>query len=397
MVPGGVTAPKGFMAAGVAAEVRKRGRLDLALLYSETPAAAAGVFTQNQVKAAPVLVTKEHLADRSAQAVVVNSGIANACTGEQGLADARQMAEVAGEALALAPQQVAVASTGVIGEYLPMEKIEAGIRKAALELSRDGAAAAEAILTTDTTTKECAVRLTLGGKEVTIGGMAKGSGMIHPNMATMLSFLTTDAAVEQQALADALHWAAERSYNVITVDGDTSTNDMVVLMANGKAGNPPLETDDPQFSLFQEALLAVCVELAKMIARDGEGATKFLEVQVKGAATEKDAFTIARAVAGSSLVKAAVFGEDANWGRVLSAAGASGVVFDPNLVDVYLSDLQVAAEGRGLDFDEAKARSILAAGDVTFILDLHAGDKEGIAWGCDLSFDYVRINANYRT
>lgn len=394
---GGVTAPKGFMAAGVAAKVRKNGRPDLALLYSETPAAAAAAFTQNQVKAAPVLVTKEHLAARTAQAVVVNSGIANACTGEQGLLDARQMARVAGEALAVAPQQVVVASTGVIGEYLPMEKIEAGIRKAAQELSRDGAAAAEAILTTDTTTKECALQFTLGGKKVTIGGMAKGSGMIHPNMATMLSFLTTDAAVEQQALDAALHWAVDRSFNAITVDGDTSTNDMVVLLANGKAGNSPLKTDDPQFSLFREALLAVCVELAKMIARDGEGATKFLEVQVKGAAAEEDAFIIARAVAGSSLVKSAVFGEDANWGRVLSAAGACGVTFDPNLVDVYLGDLQVAANGRGLAFDEAKAHSILAAGDVTFILDLHTGSGEGIAWGCDLSFDYIRINANYRT
>lgn len=388
------------MASGMAAEVRKRGRRDLALLYSEAPAAAAALFTQNQVQAAPVLVTREHLmqTEGQARAVVVNSGIANACTGERGLADARRMAEVAGEALKVPPQQVIVASTGVIGEYLPMEKIEAGIRKAALALSVDGGgAAAEAILTTDTTTKECAIRLPLGDKEVAVGGIAKGSGMIHPNMATMLAFITTDAAVEVPALQQALRWATDRSFNVITVDGDTSTNDMVVLLANGRAGNSPLTAGDPEFTLFRDALLAVCVELSKMIARDGEGASKLLEVRVKGAPGEAEARKIARAVAGSNLVKAAIFGEDANWGRVLSAAGACGVPFDPNLVDVFLGDLQVAARGMGIAFDEEKARSILAQREVTITLDLHSGDGRGTAWGCDLSFDYVRINAHYRT
>ncbi|KUK36603.1 MAG: glutamate N-acetyltransferase / amino-acid N-acetyltransferase [Clostridia bacterium] len=388
------------MASGMAAEVRKRGRRDLALLYSEAPAAAAALFTQNQVQAAPVLVTREHLmqTEGQARAVVVNSGIANACTGERGLADARRMAEVAGEALKVPPQQVIVASTGVIGEYLPMEKIEAGIRKAALALSVDGGgAAAEAILTTDTTTKECAIRLPLGDKEVAVGGIAKGSGMIHPNMATMLAFITTDAAVEVPALQQALRWATDRSFNVITVDGDTSTNDMVVLLANGRAGNSPLTAGDPEFTLFRDALLAVCVELSKMIARDGEGASKLLEVRVKGAPGEAEARKIARAVAGSNLVKAAIFGEDANWGRVLSAAGACGVPFDPNLVDVFLGDLQVAARGKGLAFDEEKARSILAQREVTITLDLHSGGGRGTAWGCDLSFDYVRINAHYRT
>ncbi|WP_037999769.1 bifunctional glutamate N-acetyltransferase/amino-acid acetyltransferase ArgJ [Thermacetogenium phaeum] len=400
MVPGGITAPKGFLAAGMAAEVRKRGRRDLALLYSEAPAAAAALFTQNQVQAAPVLVTREHLmqTEGQARAVVVNSGIANACTGERGIADARRMAEVAGEALKVPPQQVIVASTGVIGEYLPMEKIEAGIRKAALALSVDGGgAAAEAILTTDTTTKECAIRLPLGDKEVTVGGIAKGSGMIHPNMATMLAFITTDAVVEVPALQQALRWATDRSFNVITVDGDTSTNDMVVLLANGRAGNSPLTAGDPEFTLFRDALLAVCVELSKMIASDGEGASKLLEVRVKGAPGEAEARKIARAVAGSNLVKAAIFGEDANWGRVLSAAGACGVPFDPNLVDVFLGDLQVAARGMGLAFDEEKARSILSQREVTITLDLHSGGGRGTAWGCDLSFDYVRINAHYRT
>lgn len=398
MMPGGITTPQGFLAAGVAAEVRKKGRRDLALIYSETPAAAAALFTQNQVKAAPVLVTRDHLAGGYARAVVVNSGIANACTGEQGLADARRMAEVAGEVLNIPPQQVVVASTGVMGECLPMEKIEAGIRKAALALSVDGGgAAADAILTTDTTVKEYAVQFILGGKEVAVGGIAKGSGMIHPNMATMLSFITTDAAVEVQALQQALRWAADRSFNAVTVDGDTSTNDMVVILANGRAGNPALKGDDPEFPLFRDALLAVCVELARMIARDGEGASKLLEVRVKGAAGEAEARTIARAVAGSSLVKAALFGEDANWGRVLSAAGACGIPFDPDLVDVFLGDLQVAARGRGLAFDEEKARSILVQREVTVTLDLRAGCGQGIAWGCDLSFDYVRINAHYRT
>jgi glutamate N-acetyltransferase/amino-acid N-acetyltransferase len=397
-ISGGVTTPQGFLAAGVTAEIRKNGRRDVAFLYSETPAVAAAVYTQNQVKAAPVMVTQEHLAQGLAQAVVVNSGIANACTGEQGLADARMMAKLAGDALNIPAQHVAVASTGVIGEYLPMEKIESGIKEAASLLSTEGgAAAAEAILTTDTATKEYAVQFNLGGKEVIVGGMAKGSGMIHPNMATMLAFITTDACVEQQVLKLALRWAVDRSFNNITVDGDTSTNDMVVLLANGQAGNPDFSADQPEFTLFREAIYAVCVELAKMIARDGEGASKFLEVQVKNAASEEEARIIARFIAASSLVKTAIFGEDANWGRVLSAAGASGVLFDPNLVDVYLGDLLVAAEGRGLPFDEERASAILREWNVTITVDLHQGNSLGIAWGCDLTFDYIKINADYRT
>jgi glutamate N-acetyltransferase/amino-acid N-acetyltransferase len=396
-ISGGVTTPQGFLAAGVTAEIRKNGRRDVAFLYSETPAVAAAVYTQNQVKAAPVMVTQEHLAQGLAQAVVVNSGIANACTGEQGLADARMMAKLAGDALNIPAEHVAVASTGVIGEYLPMEKIESGIKEAVSLLSTEGgAAAAEAILTTDTVTKEYAVQFNLGGREVIVGGMAKGSGMIHPNMATMLAFITTDACVEQQVLKLALRWAVDRSFNNITVDGDTSTNDMVVLLANGQAGNPDFSADQPEFTLFREAIYAVCVELAKMIARDGEGASKFLEVQVKNAASEEEARIIARFIAASSLVKTAIFGEDANWGRVLSAAGASGVLFDPNLVDVYLGDLLVAAEGRGLTFDEERASAILRERNVTITVDLHQGNSLGIAWGCDLTFDYIKINADYR-
>lgn len=397
-IPGGVTTPRGFLAAGVAAGVRKNGRRDLAVLYSETPSVAAALYTQNQVKAAPVLVTQDHLAGGLAQAIVVNSGIANACTGEQGFTDARRIAELAGDTLNIPKDHVIVASTGVIGEYLPMDKMEPGIKEAATLLSREGGAdAAEAILTTDTTTKEFAVKFLLGGKEVMIGGMAKGSGMIHPNMATMLAFITTDACVEPQALDIALRWAVNRSFNAITVDGDTSTNDMVVVLANGQVDSNPLSESDPEYVFFREALLAVCTELAKMIARDGEGASKFLEVRVKGAACEEDARIIARSIAASSLVKTAISGEDANWGRVLSAAGASGVPFDPNLVDVYLGNLMVAADGRGLPFDEERAGAILRKRDVVITVDLHKGSALGIAWGCDLTFEYITINANYRT
>jgi glutamate N-acetyltransferase/amino-acid N-acetyltransferase len=398
VLPGGVTAPRGFRAAGVIAQVRKKGRRDLALIYSEVPAVAAGVFTRNQVKAAPVLVTQKNLAGGKAQAVVVNSGVANACTGPQGIADAWQMARWTGEALKIPPEHVVVASTGVIGVSLPMEKIEKGIQAAVAELSPDGgSAAAEAIMTTDTFPKEYALGLSLGEEKVVIGGMAKGAGMIHPDMATMLAFLTTDAVITQSALKSALRWAVDRSFNAVTVDGDTSTNDMVVVLANGLAENRPLEGGSSDFLLFREALLRVCTELAKMIARDGEGATKFLEVRVKGAATEERARLMARTVARSNLVKTAIFGEDPNWGRIIAAAGYSGVPFDPEMVDIYLGDLQVAAKGTGLDFDEEEARSILAKREVVITINLNQGDAEGVAWSCDLSYDYVRINAHYRT
>ncbi|MDH7577487.1 MAG: bifunctional glutamate N-acetyltransferase/amino-acid acetyltransferase ArgJ [Bacillota bacterium] len=398
VLPGGITAPQGFQAAGVVAQIRKKGRRDLALIYSQVPAAAAALFTQNQVKAAPVLVSKENLAGRTVQAIVANSGIANACTGRQGLSDARRMAALTAEVLGISPDLVVVASTGVIGIPLPMEKIEKGIREAAASLSRDGGgAASEAIITTDTCPKEYAVKVCLGKKEVTLGGIAKGSGMIHPNLATMLSFLTTDAAVRPEALAEALRWAGERSFNAVTVDGDTSTNDMVVLLANGLAGNEPLTGEEPDYFLFREALLAVCRELVKMIARDGEGATKFLEIRVKGAEREEEARLIARSVAGSNLVKAAIFGEDANWGRIITAAGYAGVPFDPDRVDIFLGDLKVAEKGAGLDFGEEEAHAVLEGREVVITLDLNQGTAEAVAWGCDLSYDYVRINAHYRT
>lgn len=397
-LPGGVTAPRGFQAAGVMAPVRKKGRRDLAVIYSQAPAAAAALFTRNQVKAAPVLVSQAHIKGGGAQAIVVNSGIANACTGEQGLADARCMAACTGELLGISPELVVVASTGVIGVPLPMEQIKKGIHQAVEMLSRSGgSAAAEAIMTTDTTPKEYAVKLTCGGAEVMIGAMAKGSGMIHPNLATMLAFISTDAAITADALAAALRWAVVRSFNAVTIDGDTSTNDMAVCLANGLAGNDMLTGAEKDYFLFREALLVVCQELAKMIAHDGEGATKFLEVRVKGVEREEDGYLMARAVAVSNLVKSALFGEDANWGRVLSAAGNSGVPFDPAQADIYLGDLKVAAGGTGIAFDEDAARSVLAGREVVITLDLHQGEAEARAWGCDLSFDYVRINAQYRT
>jgi glutamate N-acetyltransferase/amino-acid N-acetyltransferase len=397
-VPGGITAPQGFKAAGVTAQVRKKGCRDVALICSEVPAVAAGLFTRNLFRAAPVLVSQEHLADGSAQAIVANSGIANACTGTQGMADARRMADLTGELLNIAPGLVVVASTGVIGGPMPMDKIEAGIRDAAATLSHQGGgAAAEAIMTTDTTPKECAVKFSLAGKDVVIGGMAKGSGMIHPNMATMLSFLTTDAAIERVALDAALRYAADRSYNAVSIDGDTSTNDTVVILANGLAGNEPVTLESPDYPIFLTALLHVCVELAKMIAHDGEGATKYMEVRVSGAGSEEGARQIARTIACSNLVKSALFGEDANWGRIVTAAGYAGIPFDPGKVAVWLGDLLVAAEGTGLAFDEERAKEILEGREVTVTVDLNQGAADGVAWGCDLSYDYVRINGSYRT
>ncbi len=399
-VPGGVTAARGFLAAAVRCGLRKAGdeRPDLALVYSDAPAAAAGVFTTNRVQAAPVRVSREHLAGGHARAVVANSGGANACTGEQGLADARRMAAVAAEALGLEAGEVLVASTGVIGLPLPMEKLETGIRQAAARLSREGGAeAALAITTTDTVIKEAAVRFTLGEHVVTVGGMAKGSGMIKPNMATMLCFLTTDAAVAPAALRQALVTAVDRSFNMITVDNDTSTNDTVCILANGRAGNPAIEAGAPEFHLFQRVLDEVCVTLAKAVARDGEGATRLLEVAVRGAATVEDARRAALAVAGSNLVKSAVFGADANWGRIMAALGYSGAAFDPDRVDVYLGPVKLVARGRGAGFDEGLARDLLRKEEVRLEVHLDHGPSQATAWGCDLTYDYVRINGSYRS
>ncbi|MBO8142715.1 MAG: bifunctional glutamate N-acetyltransferase/amino-acid acetyltransferase ArgJ [Firmicutes bacterium] len=396
-IPGGVTAPLGFQAAGLHIGIKRR-RKDLALIVSERRAAAAATFTTNRVQAAPVRVTREHVQGGVLRAIVCNSGIANACNGPQGMADARRMAQMTGEALGVPPGEVAVASTGVIGVPLPMDKIESGIRQAARLLSPEGGQdAAEAIMTTDTVPKEIALELPLKGRTVRIGGIAKGSGMIHPNMATMLAFLTTDAAVEPEALRVALRRSVERTYNRISVDGDTSTNDMVILMANGAAGHPPIRPGDPELEELQAALDYVNTRLAQAIVRDGEGATKLVEIRVVGARTEEDAVRVARTISTSNLVKTAIYGEDANWGRILCAAGYAGVDFDPDRVDVFIGELLVARDGAAVAFDEQKAREILHDSDVVLTVDLKAGPASATVWTCDLTYEYVKINASYRT
>ncbi|MEW6511977.1 MAG: bifunctional glutamate N-acetyltransferase/amino-acid acetyltransferase ArgJ [Bacteroidota bacterium] len=398
-IPGGVTAPKGFRAAGIHCGVKKAKR-DLCLLVSDSPASGAAVLTTNVVQAAPILVVKEQLkASKTFRAIVVNSGNANACTGDRGMNDAWAMTRETARALHLAEQEVLVASTGVIGQFLPVEKILAGISVAASQLSVQGANnAAEAIMTTDTFVKECAVRFTLDGVPVTIGGMAKGSGMIAPNMATMLAFVTTDAAVEPALLQLALEQATARSFNRITVDGDTSTNDMATVLANGASGAGKLTTATGEgFIKFAVALEHVLVKLAKMIVVDGEGATKFIEVNVKGAKSEQDADKAARAVANSNLVKTAIHGEDANWGRILAAVGYSGIAFDPSKVEILFGGLPILRPNYVIDFSEEEAKTILSQKEIAITVDLHTGDAEATFWTCDLSKEYVAINANYRT
>src|ERR671921_265661 len=394
----GATAAAGFLAAGVACGVRYEGRRDLGLLLSEeVGGAAAVVVTTNVVKAAPLLVTGEAVEGGNVRAVVVNSGVANAATGERGLEDARRMQALAAAELKLEPEEVAVASTGVIGEHLPMDRGEAGIKEAATSLSGDGSPFAEAILTTDTCTKEAVATVEIGGEVVTVGGVAKGSGMIHPNMATMLAFVTTDAAVEKECLQNALSEATERTFNRITVDGDTSPNDMVLLVANGTAGNEPLTQRSPDYPAFEEAIEAGMRELAREIARDGEGATKLVEIIVEGAGDEASAATLARAIAGSSLCKAAIYGEDANWGRILNAMGYSGVPFDPGSVDLYFGPVKVFAKGEPVPHNPVEANASLAGDEVIVTARLGEGTASATAWGCDLTEEYVRINGSYRS
>ncbi|MEW6458413.1 MAG: bifunctional glutamate N-acetyltransferase/amino-acid acetyltransferase ArgJ [Bacillota bacterium] len=396
---GGITAAGGFKACGLYAGL-KRNKKDLALIFSERPGTAAGVFTTNRVKGAPVLISMPRVRAGRLQALIINSGNANTCNGPGGIEDALEMGRVTAAALDIPEETVLVASTGVIGQRLPLGKITEAVPRAVALLSTEGGLdAAEAIMTTDTVPKQAALRFRAepDGPVVTIGGIAKGSGMIHPNMATMMAFITTDAAVEAPLLQEALRHAVDRSFHMISVDGDTSTNDMVVVVANGWSGARPLAPGSAAYGRFVQALTAVCVRLARAIARDGEGATRLLEVRVKGAPSEEDARLAARAVISSSLVKTAVFGNDANWGRIICAAGYSGAVFNPDRFDVYLGDLQVAGDGRGLDFDEERASRILARDPVVVTVDFHDGDGEARAWGCDFSYDYVRINANYRT
>jgi len=399
IIEGGVTAAQGFYAQGVRAAIKNKDKLDMAIIYAAVPCNAAGVYTSNLVRAACIDLSKQHLVDGKAQAVVANSGNANACTGVQGMLDARRMAELSAQLLNIQPEDVIVASTGVIGVAMPMDKIEAGIGEAAQTLSPEGGHnAAQAIMTTDLVSKEIAVEIELHGKPVRIGAMAKGSGMIHPNMATMLAFITTDAAISSRCLDLALKDSTNRSYNMISVDRDTSTNDMAVVLANGLAGNSLIDDENSDaYKKFKEALDYVNIYLAKMIARDGEGANHLIEVKVKHAADEQTARLIARSITSSNLTKAAIFGKDANWGRILAAAGYSGAEFDVNKVDIYLGEEKMAENGTGLVFNEERARAAMEQETVYITVDLKSGDYEATAWGCDLSYEYVRINADYRT
>ncbi len=394
-----VALPKGFLAGTAACGLKKRGGEDLAIIFSERPAVAAAVFTQNLVAAAPVLLSREHLRHRTHRAVVVNSGGANACTGEEGLDHSRQTAALVAEYFNCDDREVLVASTGVIGQRLDMTKVESGVRAATAELSRErGWKVAEAIMTTDTRPKRAVRRLKLDGKQVTIAGVAKGSGMIHPNMATLLSFVTTDVAITKSALQSSLKLAVNQTFNRLSVDGDTSTNDTLMVLANGAAGNSTIsKASGADFDAFTRTLTDVCRDLAKEVARDGEGATKLVTIQVRRAPGLRDAEKIAVTVATSPLVKTALAGADANWGRILAAAGRSGAKFDVSKVEIKLGKLVVARNGRGLDFDEALALEILKRDEVTVTIDLHQGDAEVTEWTCDLTEGYIRINADYRS
>lgn len=397
-IRGGITAPQGFLASGISAGIKERGRLDLCMIFSQAEASAAGAFTRNRVAAAPVLWTRRILHRPTLRAVLANSGNANACTGAEGLENAKIMAERAAAELSVEAQDVAVASTGVIGLPLPMDRILPAIPGLAKGLSRSGGEqAAQAILTTDTVTKVRALEWTVRNQPVRMGGIAKGSGMIHPNMATMLAFVTTDAAVDPGTLHTALRDAVEASFNRITVDGDTSTNDMVLILANGLSG-ARINRKNVNTSGFQEALNRVCLDLARAIVRDGEGATKFVAIRILHGQSMKGCLTIAKKVACSSLVKTALFGEDANWGRIMAAVGASGVPIRENWIDILLDDLPLVREGIGLGPEQEKAVArILKKKEFTVTIDLHLGTCSAEVYTSDLSLDYIKINADYRS
>ena len=405
-IDGGVTSPKGFKAAGTRAGIREgKTNKDMAMLYSEVPAVAAGTFTKNVVKAAPVLWDKKLVETVGrAQAVVVNSGIANACTGDAGYEDVKKTAELAGQALGIDGSQVLVASTGVIGFTLPMDVIAAGIDKLKdiLSDSREAAIdAATAILTTDTHKKEIAYEFEVGGKKAYIGAMCKGSGMIHPNMGTMLGFITTDVAIDGALLSKALKSTIDDTFNMVSVDGDTSTNDTVVVLANGLAGNEMITEENADYETFKEVLNAVNTFLAKQIAADGEGATRLFQVDVVGAPDKETAKVLAKSIVTSNLTKCAIYGKDANWGRILCAMGYSGAPFDPYKVDIMISsekgEMKLVENGKATAFDEEKATEILSPDVVIATADIKLGDAKATAWGCDLTYDYVKINADYRS
>ena len=405
IIEGGVTAAKGFEAAAAAAGIKYEGRTDMALIYSEKPCKAAGTFTRNVVQAAPVkwdkAIVKE---EKRVQAVIINSGIANACTGEEGMGYCQETAEEAAKVLGVDSESVLVASTGVIGMQLPMDRVKAGISMLTYLKKSDmesGTEAAKAIMTTDTEKKEAAVTFEIGDKTVTIGGMAKGSGMIHPNMCTMLSFITTDAKISKKALKKALSEDVEDTYNMISVDGDTSTNDTVLLLANGQAGNPKIRYGTPEYETFKGALHYINETMAKKMAGDGEGATALLEAKIVGARTKEQAKVLAKSIVCSNLVKTAIAGHDANWGRILCAMGYSGAQFDMEKADLFFESaagkLKIIESGTALDYSEEKATEILSEPEVTVIADIKEGDQKASAWGCDLTHGYISINADYRS
>ena len=402
-IEGGITAAKGFLAASAAAGIKYKDRKDMAMIYSQVPCQAAGTFTTNVVKAAPVKWDQKLVKESGeAQAVVINAGIANACTGAEGYSYCKATAQAAAEALGVDENSVLVASTGVIGMQLPMDRLTAGIRMMAPLLSdtqESGTEAAKAIMTTDTEKKEVAVEFEAGGKNVTIGGMCKGSGMIHPNMCTMLAFVTTDLAISRELLQEALSQDIKDTYNMISVDGDTSTNDTVLLLANGMAGNPVITEKNEDYHAFCQALNVVNETLAKKMAGDGEGCTALFEVKIIGAESKQQAVTLAKSVITSNLTKAAIFGHDANWGRILCAMGYSGALFDPEKVDLFFESaagkLKIIENGVALDYSEEEATRILSEPEVTAVADVKMGDQTATAWGCDLTFDYVKINADY--
>lgn len=403
-ISGGVTAPKGYQAAGIYAGIKKD-KKDMAMIYSQEPCQAVGTFTTNVVKAAPVKWDQMVTADsRYAQAVIINSGVANACTGTQGYEYCRQTAREAAALLDIAETEVLVASTGVIGQQIPIDKIKQGVHDMIPQLSDSEAAgslAAEAIMTTDTKKKEIAVSIMIGDTEVTIGGMCKGSGMIHPNMCTMLAFVTTDAVISKAMLEKALKEDVADTYNMISVDGDTSTNDTVLLLANGAAGNRGIDADGQDYQTFCQALHYVNTELAKKIAGDGEGATALFEVNVRGTATKEQAVLLSKSIVTSSLTKTAIFGHDANWGRILCAMGYSGADFDPERVDLYFASkagkIKIIEDGVATGYSEDEATKILSEEHVTAIADVKMGSCEATAWGCDLTYEYIKINADYRS
>lgn len=404
-IEGGVTAAKGFFSASCMAQIKYTDRLDMAMVYSNSPCVSAGTYTTNLVKAAPVVWDRKITdGDGMVQAIVVNAGIANACTGKEGLDYCEQTANEAASVLGIKPEEVLVASTGVIGKQLPMEKIKAGVHKLKENLSdslESASLSAEAIMTTDTIKKEIALEFEIAGTKVKMGGMCKGSGMIHPNMCTMLGFVTTDIAIDKVLLLKALREDVVDTFNMVSVDGDTSTNDSFIVLANGQAKNKLIDSEGEDYTTFKEALHQINVELAKMMAGDGEGATALFEVKVVGAQSKDQARTLAKSVVTSSLTKAAIFGHDANWGRILCALGYSGEKFDPDHMELWFESnegkILIYKDGNAVDFSEEDATNILSAKEVRALVDIQMGEETATAWGCDLTYDYIRINADYRS